>query len=111
MLYLSVINSIDKMPAIVEELNAIAENRSAESNGKTTAEVLNNQQKSDTMAEEKVADETTVEREDNGNEPERENLLHGNTTRNDESAGEQTGRIQSLKKEVGGRSEAEREPK
>ena len=90
----SVINSIDKMPATVEELNAIAENQQAESIDKTTEKVLNNQQKSDTIVEETVTEESPVEREDNGNEQERSGLLHGDGKRgNDKSTRKYAGDI------------------
>ena len=82
----SVINSIDRMPATVAELNAITENRQAE--------VLNNQPKSDTIVEETVTEESPVEREDNGNEQERSGLLHGDGKRgNDKSTRKYAGDI------------------
>ena len=105
----SVINSIDKMPATVEELNAITENRQAESIDKTTSEVLKNEQKSDTIVEETVTeDSSAVEREDNGNER-RSGILHDDGKRNDnESARKRDGKLSGVRRQNSERNESER---
>lgn len=76
-------------------------------NGTNANEVLKNQHESDTIEEMVLNEQSEInkyspESEENSNE--REDLLHEYTKGNDESSGEQVGRIQSPHEEVGKRS-------